>query len=60
MVEYGFCLTQIFPDSDVVRENTDQRKPVFWDIKRDNSRINKEENANETISLSNILLTKKF
>ena len=60
MVEYGFCLTQIFPDSDVVRENTDQRKPVFWDIKRDNSRINKEENANEIISLSNILLTKKF
>ena len=60
MVEYGFCLTQIFPDSDVVRGNTDQRKPVFWDIKRDNSRINKEENANEIISLSNILLTKKF
>ena len=59
MVEYGFCLTQIFPDSDVIRENTDQRKPVFWHIFT-NSRINNEENANEIISLSNILLTKKF
>ena len=38
MPEYGFCLNRIFPYKDrivnsvLIKENTGQRKPVFWHI----------------------------
>ena len=32
MLEYGFSLACIFYDSDLIREYTGQRKPVFWHI----------------------------
>ena len=41
--EYRFSVTRIFPykdiicDSVVIRENKDERKPVFWYILRNDS-----------------------
>ena len=34
MPGYGFSLTRIFPNNDRIRENTGQRKPIFWHILR--------------------------